>query len=99
MNTEVSPNIPSDGDVGARVIGMIAKQAKVDPAMVTPASPLKDLGVESLEAIEMIFDIEEAFDITFPDSGTDLNSDTVQHLINAVQAALSAKTPSSEGAA
>ncbi|HEV2680648.1 MAG TPA: phosphopantetheine-binding protein, partial [Rhodanobacter sp.] len=38
---------------------IIAKQAKIDVTIIKPESTLKDLGIASLEAIELIFDIEE----------------------------------------
>ncbi|WP_431636209.1 phosphopantetheine-binding protein [Dyella sp. KULCS107] len=78
-----------------QVIAIIAKQAKIEVATITPASTLKDLGVASLDAIEVIFDIEEFFDITFPDQGTNFDTDTVQHLIDAVMAAQAAKADGS----
>lgn len=77
---------------------MIAKQAKIDLATVKPESTLKDLGVASLEAIELIFDIEEHFNINFPDQqGANFDSDTVQSLVDAVQKALDDKAAAGEG--
>ncbi len=78
-------------DIPAQITEIIAKQAKVDPAMIRPESTLKDLGVASLDAIEVIFDIEEHFDITFPDQGTNFDTDTVQSLVDAVNKALASK--------
>jgi acyl carrier protein len=49
-----------------RVIAIIAEQAVLDPADVTPDSTLADLGIDSLGLVESIFAIEEAFDITIP---------------------------------
>jgi acyl carrier protein len=81
-----------------QVFEIIAKQAKIDVATITPESTLKDLGVESLEAIELIFDIEEHFDITFPDQqGANFDSDTAQSLVDAVQTALDGKAAAGEG--
>ena len=82
----------SPDDVSKQVISIVAKQAKVDEAKVTAESTLKDLGVASLEAIEMIFDIEAHFDITIPDQGANFDTDTVQSLVNAVVGCLQAKT-------
>jgi len=73
------------------VFGIIAKQAKLDIALLKPESTLKDLGVESLTAIEVLFEIEERFDIDFPDQSADLDAGTLQHLIDAVETALAAK--------
>ena len=77
--------------VQEQIFAMIADTAKIDVSSINTDSTLKDLGVASLDAIEIIFDIEEKFDVTLSDSDADLKSDTVQGLINAVQRALDAK--------
>jgi acyl carrier protein len=81
-----------------QIFDLIAKQAKIDVATIKPESTLKDLGIASLEAIELIFDIEEHFDITFPDQqGANFDTDTAQSLVDAVQKALDEKTAAGEG--
>lgn len=81
-----------------QVFEIIAKQAKIDLATVKPESTLKDLGVESLDAIELIFDIEEHFNINFPEQqGANFDSDTVQSLVDAVQKELDDKAAAGEG--
>lgn len=87
----------AEADVSTRVRTIVAEQAKVELDAVTPTTTLKDLGVASIEAIEVIFDIEEHFDITFPDEGANFDTDTVQHLIDAVQQALAQKAAAAEG--
>jgi acyl carrier protein len=80
------------GTIQQQVFELVASQAKVDVANVKPESTLKDLGIASLEAIELIFDIEEHFDITFPDQqGANFDTDTAQSLVDAVQKALGEK--------
>lgn len=73
-----------------KVRGIIADQAGLDLADVTPDSSLESLGVDSLGLVEAIFAIEEAFDISVPfnanapqDSGFDLTS--VRTITAAVQ--------------
>ncbi len=81
-----------------QVFEIIAKQAKIEMTAITPESTLKDLGIASLEAIELIFDIEEHFDITFPEQrGANFDSDTAQSLVDAVQKALNEKAAAGEG--
>lgn len=75
-----------------QIFAIIADQAKLDVSTVHAESTLKDLGVASLDAIEILFEIEEKFDVTLSDSDADLKSDTVQGLIVAVQRALDAKS-------
>lgn len=81
-----------------QIFEIIAKQAKIDLPTVKPESTLKDLGVESLDAIELIFDIEEHFNINFPEQqGASFDSDTVQSLVDAVQKELDNKAAAGEG--
>ncbi len=81
-----------------QVFEIIAKQAKIPVESIKPESTLKDLGVASLEAIEVIFDIEEHFNITFPDQqGANFDTDTAQSLVDAVRQGLAAKAATDEG--
>merc|ERR1719324_872288 len=55
-------------DVEGKLKGIIAEQLGVDADKVTPnASFTEDLGADSLDAVELIMAIEEAFDIEIPD--------------------------------
>ena len=84
--------------VQQQIFEIIAKQAKIDVATIKPESTLKDLGIASLDAIELIFDIEEHFDINFPDQqGANFDSDTAQSMVDAVQKALDEKAAGGEG--
>ena len=52
--------------VEEKVIRILAEQAMLTPADVTPDSTLEDLGIDSMGLVESIFAIEEAFDIAVP---------------------------------
>ena len=45
---------------------IIAKATGCDPEDVKPGAELEALGIGSLKAITLLFDIEEAFDIEIP---------------------------------
>lgn len=49
-----------------RIVAIIAEQAMLDPAQITPDATPADLGIDSLGLVESIFAIEEAFDISIP---------------------------------
>ncbi|HMM09876.1 MAG TPA: acyl carrier protein [Paracoccus solventivorans] len=59
----MSTSTPSIRD---RIVAIIAEQAMLDPAQITPDSSPAELGIDSLGLVESIFAIEEAFDITIP---------------------------------
>ncbi len=48
------------------VIAAIARQKHTEPDSITGSSLLDELGVTSLDAITIVFDVEEEFDIEVP---------------------------------
>lgn len=75
-------------DVESRVLDIVARQSGKDRAAVNTETTLRDLGVDSLEAIEMVFEIEEAFGIQLADDQSRDGSETLQGLVDAVHVAL-----------
>ena len=76
-------------DVAADVIAILTKRKQVDKPTVEMADRLEDLGLKSLDALEMIFDLEEKFDIQIPynANANDLQKtfETVGDVVTAVQ--------------
>ena len=54
-----------------QIIDIVVEQAEIDPSMITAESTLDDLGVPSLTQIEILYHIEEVFDIDLPDRPED----------------------------
>jgi acyl carrier protein len=79
--------------IESRILDIVALSAGVERESVTPDTTLKDLGIGSLDAIEVLFDIEEAFDIRLPDQDANLDADTVAGLVTAVRNAMASGTP------
>jgi len=61
-------------DLTSEVIEVIAKQAKVDASKVTRDTELADLNLESLDSIELVFALEEKFNIEIPFNANETNS-------------------------
>lgn len=56
------------GDVKSKVSDIIANQLGVDREMITPeAHVVDDLGADSLDIVELVMALEEAFDLEIPD--------------------------------
>jgi len=77
-------------DVASDVIAIIAKKVRVENhPRVERSDRLEELGLESLDAVEMIFDLEEKFDIQIPYNANTNNPrtefDTVGDVINAIE--------------
>jgi acyl carrier protein len=48
------------------VVELVAKQAKVEPATLIRSTKLADLNLQSIDVVELVFAIEEKFDIEVP---------------------------------
>jgi acyl carrier protein len=58
----------SKSEIAERLRATLAKELKQDVNAITPQHTLRDdLGLNSLDAIELMFKIEEEFDISIPD--------------------------------
>ncbi len=73
-----------------QVRNIVAEQLGVDLAEVRPdASILDDLGADSLDVVEMVMSLEEAFDIEVPDEDVEemrTVSDVERYITRAVAA-------------
>ena len=54
-------------DVERQVVELIARKKKLDPARISPASTFEELGLDSLDAADLIFTIEDTFSIVVSD--------------------------------
>ena len=62
----------SKEEVTERVISVVKNFDKVDPAKVTPTAEFsKDLGLDSLDTVEVVMAFEEEFSIEIPDDDAD----------------------------
>ncbi len=59
-------------DLSDRIQSIVTEQLGVKPAEVTKdASILDDLGADSLDVVELVMTLEEAFDIEIPDDAVE----------------------------
>ena len=83
-------------DVKAGVARIIAEQAMVDVGDITPETKLEDLGLDSLALVEVVFGVEETFDVSVPynandPSESDFKLDTVAEVIAGVESLIAGK--------
>jgi len=58
--------------VAERVIEIVAEQLGVDKEKITPeTSFVNDLGADSLDTVELVMEIEDAFDLSIPDDAAE----------------------------
>ena len=75
-------------ELEARIRSIVAEQLGVDVSEVAPdANILDDLGADSLDVVEMVMSLEEAFDIEVPDEDVEemrTMADVERYIVKAV---------------
>ncbi len=54
-------------ELAQRVLRVIASSKRIPPETVTIDSEFQQLGIDSMDAVEILFALENEFDITIPD--------------------------------
>ena len=75
-------------EIQSKLVEVISKHIQIDAATVTPDQNLRfDLGLDSLDVAEMVYEIEETFGISVSDESTEKIqkiSDTVDFIYEQV---------------
>jgi acyl carrier protein len=66
------PNQIPHQTIPDQIITLIARSKSLDPATITPATTFDELNIDSLDKINLSFEVEELFSIEIPDAA--LNS-------------------------
>ena len=74
-------------NVEERVLELVGEQAGIDPREIRLSSKLEDLNLDSVAIVELVFLLEEKFNVSIPFEGLDeselrRNFYTVSNLIN-----------------
>ena len=85
----------SEETVAQKVIRVVAMNKKMAPEELSPASRFEDLKMDSLDALNMIFALEEEFDINIPNEEA-AKMKSVDEAIHGVQELLKAKSSASK---
>ncbi|MCU0239748.1 MAG: phosphopantetheine-binding protein [Pyrinomonadaceae bacterium] len=75
-------------DIAQRVISVIAKFKKIPAETISETTTLEELGLDSLDGLNLIFELEEEFDITIPDDKA-LSMKTVGEMIQGLEKVIS----------
>ena len=70
--------------IESQVIAIIAKKRKLDPAVVTLDSTFEQLGVDSLDAADLLFSFEDTFGVVVPDEAAQ-SMKTVRQVVDGLR--------------
>src|ERR1019366_5565958 len=61
------PDLMQSDELTQRVLRIIAETQRKDPAQVTIDSSFEELGIDSMDGVNIVFALENEFDINVPD--------------------------------
>jgi acyl carrier protein len=77
-------------DVEAKVIEIIVREQHLDPNVVTIDSTFEELGIDSLDGVNILFALEEEFKIDVPDAVAQ-NMRSVRQVVDSLTRVLEGK--------
>ncbi len=77
--------------VESKIVEIVANQRRVDPAGLSLSDRLEDIEIESIDLVEIIFAIEDEFDIDVPQDRDAMKLDTLQDVVDGVQRLINEK--------
>jgi acyl carrier protein len=85
-------------DLGARVIRVIARAQRIPVESVSLDSTFEELKIDSLDGINIVFELEKEFDIEVPDDGVQ-KLRSVRGAVDGVRQLLEAKAQTAHSGA
>jgi acyl carrier protein len=73
------------------IFDIIARICSIPHERITPDATLKDLDVHSLDAVQVLFEIEDHFDISVPERDDRYVAGTLRELVAGVERLVAAK--------
>ncbi|HUZ46090.1 MAG TPA: acyl carrier protein [Terriglobia bacterium] len=77
-------------DAGEKVMEIIAREQHLDPSKVTMDSTFAELGIDSLDGVNILFALEEEFKIDIPDAVAQ-NMKSVRQVVDSLTRVLEGK--------
>jgi len=65
------------------VVAAVARQKNISPSKIQPETSLEEIGISSLDAITIVYEIEDAFDVEVPNENLE-SLKTVQDIVDGV---------------
>jgi acyl carrier protein len=77
------PDTANTDDLTPRILRIIAETQRKEPAQVTVDSSFEELGIDSMDGVNIVFALENEFDINVPDEEVK-NIHSVRDMVNGV---------------
>ena len=81
------------GSITPKIVALVAKRKKLAPETITLDSTFEELKMDSLDGLDLFFELEEAFDLTIPDDRA-RTLRTIRDVVQELETLIAQKTQS-----
>jgi len=81
----------TEEEIRDKIFDIIAKEARIDRGTLTLETKLEDLKIESLDMVQILFGIEDAFDVYVPQDDQSFKLSTLRDVVDGVKRLVAAK--------
>jgi acyl carrier protein len=78
---------------------ILTEKFSVPEEKIRPEATLADLGLDSLDLIEVLFEVEDAFKISVPQDASAIRASTIQELLDTVTQLVETQSTAATGPA
>ena len=89
---------PDEDDLTRTVLRIVAETQRKELSQVKVESTFEELGIDSMDGVNIVFALENEFDINVPDDEVK-NIRSVSDMVNGVRRLVAEKTPGAGGTA
>lgn len=89
---------PGEDDLTRSVLRIVAETQRKELSQVKVESTFEELGIDSMDGVNIVFALENEFDINVPDDEVK-NIRSVSDMVNGVRRLVAEKTPGAGGTA
>jgi acyl carrier protein len=71
--------------VEQKIVEIVANQRRIDASKLSLSDRLEDIEIESIDLVEIIFAIEDEFDVDVPQDRDAMKLDTLQDVVDGIK--------------
>ena len=85
-------------DIANKIFDIVAKEKRIERETLSLDTKLEDIEIESVDLVEIIFAIEDEFDIDIPQDESDFKLETMRDIVDGVKRLIAEKQSAADAA-
>lgn len=81
----------TDAEIQEKIFDIVAKEARLERDTLSLETKLEDLSIESLDMVQILFGIEDTFDVYVPQDDDSFKLESMQDVVDGVKQLIAEK--------